>query len=115
MATAASGLNPGVTIELVIERTTVNAAWAIRRNELGNLDEENIADIAALKLERGRFAFLDSGRGKYVGDKELRAAPVVRAGQIVWDAEGTAAEEWSNVGPYGTSSEQNGAKEGQAA
>lgn len=73
MATAASGLNIGVTIEQVIERTTVNAARAIRRNELGNLDEENIADIAVLKLERGRFAFLDSGRGKHIGDKKLCA------------------------------------------
>ena len=101
MATAASGLNIGVTIEQVIERTTVNAARAIRRNELGNLDEGNIADIAALKLERGRFAFVDSGRGKHIGDKKLCAVLSVHAGQIVWDAEGTAAEEWSNVGPYG--------------
>jgi len=53
-----------------------------------------------LKLERGRFAFLDSGHGKHLGDKNLRATLTVRAGRIVWDADGTAAEEWSNVGPY---------------
>jgi len=93
-------LNIGMTLEQVIERTTVNAAKAIRRNELGNLDEGAVADIAVLKLDRGRFAFLDSGRAKHIGDRKLRGALTVRAGAIVWDADGIAAEEWSNVGAY---------------
>ena len=67
---------------------------------MGNLDEGAVADIAVLKLERGRFAFLDSGRAKHIGDRNLRGALTIRAGQIVWDEDGIAAEEWSNVGPY---------------
>jgi dihydroorotase len=93
-------LNIGMTLEQVIERTTVNAAKAIRRYDLGNLDEGAIADIAVLEVERGRFAFLDSGRAKLIGDRRLNAILTVRAGEIVWDLKGLAAEEFSNVGPY---------------
>jgi len=93
-------LNIGMTLEQVIERTTVNTAKSIRRRDLGHLDEGGIADIAVLELERGRFAFLDSGRAKHIGDRRLTAVLTVRAGSIVWDLKGLAAEEFSNVGPY---------------
>ncbi|MEX2300840.1 MAG: amidohydrolase/deacetylase family metallohydrolase [Bryobacterales bacterium] len=93
-------LNIGMTLEQVIERTTVNAAKAIRRYDLGNLDEGSVADIAVLEVERGRFPFVDSGRAKHIGDRRLNAILTVRAGEIVWDLKGLAAEEFSNVGPY---------------
>ena len=93
-------LNIGMTLEQVIERTTVNSAKAIRRTELGTLDEGAVADIAVLKLERGRFAFLDSGRGKHIGDKNLRCVLTVREGRIVWDSDGLSVEEWTQAGPY---------------
>ena len=93
-------LNIGMTLEQVIERTTVNAAKAIRRNDLGNLDEGAIADIAVLEVQTGKFAFLDSGRAKHIGDRRLRAVLTVRAGDIVWDLPGLASEEYRNVGPY---------------
>jgi dihydroorotase len=93
-------LNIGMTLEQVIERTTVNAAKAIRRYDLGNLDEGAIADIAVLEVERGRFAFLDSGRAKHIGDRRLNAVLTVRAGDVVWDLKGLATEEFSDVGPY---------------
>ncbi len=93
-------LNMGMTLEQVIERTTVTAAKAIRRNELGNLDEGAIADIAVLEVEKGQFAFLDSGRGKHIGDRRIKAVLTVRDGKIVWDLPGLSEEEYRNVGPY---------------
>ncbi len=93
-------LNIGMTLEQVIERTTLNAATAIRRTDLGNLDLGSVADVAVLKVERGRFAFLDSGRAKHIGDRRLRAVMTIRAGEIVWDLDGLAAEDFENVGPY---------------
>jgi dihydroorotase len=93
-------LNIGMTLEQVIERTTVNPARAIHRPELGTLSEGSIADIAVLKLERGRFAFLDSGHGKLTADKRLRCVLTVRAGGVVWDTEGLNSTEWSQAGPY---------------
>jgi len=93
-------LNLGMTLEQVIERTTVNAARAIRRPELGTLEEGAEADIAVLALERGQFAFLDSGRAKLTGRLRLRCALTVRAGKVVWDHDGLDAEDWQEAGPY---------------
>lgn len=93
-------LNIGMTLEQVIERTTVNPAKAIRRTDLGRLEVGGVADIAVLKVEEGEFAFLDSGRGKLIGDKNIACAMTVRAGRIIWDAEGISMPEWSTAGPY---------------
>jgi dihydroorotase len=93
-------LNTGMTLPQVIERTTVNPARAIRRRYLGTLSEGAEADIAVLALDRGRFAYLDSGRGKLTGDKRLRCVLTVRAGRVVWDTEGLSLEDWRHAGPY---------------
>jgi dihydroorotase len=93
-------LNIGMTLEQVVERTTVNPARAIRRPELGTLSEGSVADIAVLALERGKFAFLDSGRGRLTADKRLRCALTVRAGKVVWDPDGLDAVDWREAGPY---------------
>jgi dihydroorotase len=93
-------LNIGMTFEQVVERTTVAPAKAIRRPELGTLSEGAIADIALLEVERGSFAFLDSGHGKLTGTQRLRCGLTIRAGKVVWDADGISAEDWKGAGPY---------------
>ena len=93
-------LNIGLTFEQVIERTTVNPAKAIRRTDLGTLDEGSTADIAVLKIDRGKFAFLDSGHGKLTADKKIRCVMTIRKGDIIWDEEGLSMPEWSTAGPY---------------
>ena len=93
-------LNAGMTLEQVIERSTVNAARAIRRPELGKLTEGAEADIALIEVRRGKFGYVDSGHGKLIGDRKLRCVMTIRAGQIVWDSEGLAAAEWKAAGAY---------------
>ncbi|MDA1315188.1 MAG: amidohydrolase/deacetylase family metallohydrolase [Acidobacteria bacterium] len=93
-------LNIGLSLEQVIERTTVNPAKAIRRADLGRLDEGGVADIAVLKVEEGKFAFLDSGHGKLIGDKNIRCVMTLRRGDIIWDADGISMPDWSTAGPY---------------
>jgi len=93
-------LNLGLTLEQIVERATVNPARSIRRPDLGTLSEGAAADIALLVLERGRFAFLDSGHAKLTGQRRLRCAMTVRDGRIVWDEDGLAATEVSAAGPY---------------
>jgi dihydroorotase len=100
ITTMSKFLNIGLTLEQVIERTTVNPARAIRRTELGTLSEGAVADIAVLALETGKFGFLDSGHGKLIGDKRLRCALTVRNGRVVWDADGLSLPEWTHAGPY---------------
>ncbi|MEO7652967.1 MAG: amidohydrolase/deacetylase family metallohydrolase, partial [Bryobacteraceae bacterium] len=101
LATVMSKLiNLGMTLEQAIERTTVNPAKAIKRSELGTLTEGSEADVAILEMQRGRFAFLDVGREKLIGDKNLRALVTIRAGKVLWDSEGLSVEEWKYAGPY---------------
>ena len=93
-------LNLGMSVEQLVERTTVNAARAIRRTDLGALTEGAAADIALLEVQKGSFGFLDSGHGKLTGDKRLRCVLTVRDGAIAWDSEGLAATDWIKAGPY---------------
>jgi dihydroorotase len=93
-------LNIGMTLEQVIERSTINPAKAIRRADLGTLSEGKVADIAILSLDRGQFAFLDSGRGKLTADKRIRAAATIRNGRVVWDADGISSIDRSRSGAY---------------
>jgi dihydroorotase len=90
----------GLTLDQVIERSTVNAAKAIRRPDLGSIDEGGIADIAVLELQTGQFSWLDSGHGKLTSDKELRCVLTVRNGVIVWDADGLSVSDWRDAGQY---------------
>ena len=78
----------------------MNPARAIRRTELGTLDEGALADIAVFRLREGKFGFLDSGRAKMIGDKKLFCVLTLRKGAIVWDTEGLASTEFTQAGPY---------------
>jgi dihydroorotase len=93
-------LNIGVNIDQIIERSTVNAAKAIRRPDLGHLSESGYADIAVLQVERGKFGFVDAGREKLIGDRRIRCVLTIRDGKVVWDSEGLSLTDWQNAGPY---------------
>jgi dihydroorotase len=90
----------GLTLDQVIERSTINPAKAIRRPELGSLEEGGIADIAVLEVMNGKFGFLDSGHGKLTSDKALRCVLTVRNGEVVWDTDGLSLTDWRQAGPY---------------
>ena len=93
-------LNAGMPLQRVIEASTLNPAKAIRRPELGTLNEGAVADIAVIALDKGSFAYVDSGHGKLVGDRRLRAVLTVRNGRVVWDSEGLASTDYTLAGPY---------------
>jgi dihydroorotase len=89
-----------MTIEQLVERTTVNPAKAVRRPELGHLSEGGVADIAVIELRKGKFGFVDAGLARLAGDRKLRCVLTLRAGRVVWDAEGLSMTEWTHAGPY---------------
>lgn len=84
-------LNIGMSIPEVIARGSWNAAKSIKREDLGNLSEGSVADIAVLSIINGKFGFVDSGQNRIQGDRKLEAELTVRAGRIVWDLNGLAA------------------------
>ena len=85
-------LNLGMPLEEVLRRGTWNPAQAIGRQDLGNLDEGAVADIAVLRLLTGTFGFVDAAGNRIDGDRKLVAELTLRAGQVVWDLNGLAAK-----------------------
>lgn len=90
----------GMTLDQVVERTTVRAATAIRRPDLGLLAEGGTADIAVFELRKGSFGFVDSGHARMPADRELRCVLTIRDGEVVWDTEGLSLTDWKKAGPY---------------
>ena len=88
-------LNIGMSIPEVIARGSWNAAQSIKREDLGNLSEGSVADIAVLGIINGKFGFVDSGQNRIEGDRKLEAELTVRAGRIVWDLNGLAANTYT--------------------
>jgi predicted amidohydrolase len=93
-------LNLGMTEEQIIERVTSNAARAIKRPELGALNEGSVADIAVLEVQGGKFGFLDSARTRLDATRRFRCLLTVRNGVIVWDSEGLSIPDTVKAGPY---------------
>ena len=78
----------GMSLEEVIERASWNAAKSIHKNDLGNLSEGNVADIAVIRIREGQFGFIDAGGNVIQGTKKLECELTVRNGKIVWDLNG---------------------------
>lgn len=85
-------LNMGMSVNDVVTRATWNSAKALKHEELGNLSEGAVADIAIINLLHGNFGFVDAGGKRLSGDKKLEAELTIRAGKIVWDLNGLSAQ-----------------------
>jgi len=94
-------LNMGVPLEDVIARSTVAPAREIGHPDLGTLSVGSDADVAVLKLETGSSPYVDCGRAKLIGHRQLRCALTLRAGQIVYNRDGLGLPEWQDApDPY---------------
>ena len=89
-------LTLGATLDAVIKMSTWNPAKQIKRPDLGHLDEGAEADITVLKLEQGRFGYIDSAGASRTGEKKLTAELTIRAGRVMWDLNGRAATDWKS-------------------
>jgi dihydroorotase len=90
-------LNMGIPLNEVIRDSTSNPAREIKHPELGTLSVGSDADIAVLRLENGRFGFVDSSGARMDGDRKLLCEMTVRDGQVVWDLNGLASEDWRKL------------------
>ncbi|MSV32440.1 MAG: amidohydrolase/deacetylase family metallohydrolase [Bryobacterales bacterium] len=89
-------LTLGATLDAVIKMSTWNPAKQIKRPKLGHLDVGAEADITVLKLEQGRFGYIDSAGASRTGEKKLTAELTIRAGHVMWDLNGRAAADWKS-------------------
>lgn len=84
----------GLPLQDVINRSTWQPALMINRPELGNLSVGIEADVAVFSISKGDYGFIDIGTDKLKGTQKLVAELTIRAGKIVWDLNGLAANEF---------------------
>lgn len=87
----------GLSIDDVILRSTWNPAREIHQEHLGHLSVGSPADVAVLRLERGRFGFIDSYGALLRGDRKLTCEITLRDGRIVYDLNGLSRPEWTTL------------------
>ena len=86
-----------MTLEEVIQCSTVNPARIVNRPELGTLTVGSTADIAVTELLNGKFSYVDTNGGKIRGDKKLQIIMTLFGGNIVFDPYGVSYPEWQNI------------------
>jgi dihydroorotase len=90
----------GMPLDEVIRRSTSNPAAEIKRPELGTLAVGSPADIAVLRLETGRFGYIDPVGGRLDATERLECELTVRDGKVVYDLNGITREDWDKLGQY---------------
>jgi len=99
LTTMSKFLCMGVPLVDVIRLSTVNPAREIGRPDLGTLSVGAEADIAVLRLLEGDFRYVDCGRACLRGQQRLECALTLRAGQVVYNAEGLGCPDWPDAPP----------------
>ena len=92
----------GMRLDDVIVRSTWNPARQIQLEQLGHLSVGSPADIAVLRLERGRFGFVDPAGGRLDSPRRLACEMTVRDGRVVYDTNGLTAVPWTTLAPDAT-------------
>lgn len=80
----------GMDLQAVIKASTWTPAQVIKREELGNLSSNAIADVAILSLRQGNFGFYDKTGYKVEGKQKFECEMTIKAGKIVYDLNGIA-------------------------
>ena len=71
----------GMPLDGVIAATTVNAAMALKRPELGSLKPGSVGDASILSIEQGAFDYVDVVGEHMTGDRRILSQGVVIAGR----------------------------------
>ena len=85
----------GIPLENVVRMSTINPALEIKRPEFGHLSVGAGADVTVLRLAQGDFGLLDGAMNRYPARQKLVCELTIRDGEIVWDANGLASEDWT--------------------
>ena len=87
----------GMPLDRVIGANTWNAARAIKQEQIGHLSVGAVADIAVLRLEKGRFGFADHHGARLTGIERLRCEMTIREGKVVYDLNSLTGEDWEQL------------------
>jgi dihydroorotase len=101
-------LNLGMSLEDVILRSTWNPANEIKHPDLGQLSVGSPADVAVMRVEKGKFGFVDSLGGRLEGHRKLACELTVRDGMVVWDLNGISRPDWTVTGTFNPTPQWDG-------
>jgi dihydroorotase len=87
----------GMSVDDVVARATWHAARAIRQDRLGHLSVGAPADVAVLRVEKGRYGFVDSFGARMDGSERLVCELTVRDGKVVYDLNGLTRPDWHSL------------------
>ncbi len=87
----------GMSLDDVIARSTWNPAREIKQEGLGHLSVGAAADIAVLRLERGRFGLVDMYGARMDSTQRLMCELTVRDGKVVYDLNGLSRPDWKSL------------------
>ena len=90
-------LNLGMTIEQVIACATVNAARAIRKEELGTLSVGSPADLATFRMDVGTFTFQDIHMNERSGERLLVNTMTMIDGEVLPVCEDRPLQPWAKL------------------
>ena len=101
-------LNIGLSLRDVILRSTWQPAKEIHHEDLGSLSVGSDADVAVLRVETGKFGFVDSLGGRLDGDQKLVCELTLRGGHVLWDLNGLARGRWQDRTRYSANPKWDG-------
>jgi hypothetical protein len=81
----------GLTLKEAVAEMISHPAHEIKRDDLGTLSESSVADIAVLRVEKGRCGFTDMQNTRVNGTEKLVAELTIKDGKIVYDVNGMEA------------------------
>jgi dihydroorotase len=87
-------LSLDVPLDDVVRMSTWNPSQQIQRPDLGHLTVGAEADVAVMRVDTGKFGFLDVRNARFDGTKLITAELTLRAGRVVWDLNGRAGTSW---------------------
>jgi dihydroorotase len=71
----------GMPLSDVVAASTVNAAMALRRPELGNLKPGSVGDATLISIKEGKFDYVDVVGEHLIGDRKIASEGVVIGGR----------------------------------
>lgn len=99
-------LSQNVPLADVIRMSTINPASQIKRPELGHLSVGAGADVAVLRVDEGKYGFLDARGARATGTRMIVCELTLRNGAVEWDLNGRAGEDWKTFYAQKTSSQE---------
>jgi dihydroorotase len=95
----------GLSLDDVVAKSTWAPAREIKQDGLGHLSVGATADVAVLRLEKGRFGLVDMNGARMDSTERLMCELTVKDGRVVYDLNGISRPDWTTLpagyGPIG--------------